>query len=188
MPGGFILAANHLSPFDVPLLIRHCPRPIDFMSVVEMRANPWVTRFFGLFNTFYLDRARRDPTTVLVAVRRLKQGRIVGMFPEGRLRPMADSVIHGGAIRPGVASIARMANVPIVPCVVLGSSRFLRVPAWLPGSRTRYGVIFGKPLNLRPDTDETSAEEKLLDELRHAYRELSEELIAALRWRDAAGS
>src|SRR3954469_19872947 len=33
--GAFILAANHLSPFDVPCLMATVPRNLDFMSVVE---------------------------------------------------------------------------------------------------------------------------------------------------------
>ena len=38
--GPFILAANHTSPYDVPLLMRHTPRRLDFVSITEVFRNP----------------------------------------------------------------------------------------------------------------------------------------------------
>src|SRR5438105_14398105 len=82
-PGPFIVAANHQSPFDVALLIRHSPRHLDFVSVTEVFAKPFVGWFYGSLNTFPLDRSRPDVPTVRTILDRLNGGRAVAMFPEG---------------------------------------------------------------------------------------------------------
>jgi 1-acyl-sn-glycerol-3-phosphate acyltransferase len=172
--GPFILAANHTSPYDVPLLMRHTPRRLDFVSITEVFRNPLVAWFFSGMNAFPVDRSRRDPATVRIILDRLSRGRVVAMFPEGRIRSEAESVVHGGSFRPGVARLAKLAGVPIVPAVVWGSGAYARVATWLPLRRTRYGVIYGEPIE--PTDDEQATERSLAD----AYRTLYEELRALL--------
>src|SRR5580704_8154550 len=94
--GGYILASTHLSPLDTPVLIRHTPRNLDFMSIVELKSRRIVLWYFKLFNTFFLDRSRTDPGATLAAVHRLQNGRVVAMFPEGTMRTLEKSVIRGG--------------------------------------------------------------------------------------------
>ena len=80
--GGYLLAAgNHQSPYDIPLLMRHCARNIDFLSISEVFSNAIVAWFYRSMNAFPLDRSRRDPATVLTIVRRLQRGRVLCMFP-----------------------------------------------------------------------------------------------------------
>jgi len=45
--GAYILASNHLSPYDVAGLMATTPRNLDFLSIVEMLKNPIVARFFS---------------------------------------------------------------------------------------------------------------------------------------------
>jgi 1-acyl-sn-glycerol-3-phosphate acyltransferase len=172
--GPFILASNHLSPFDVPVLMRSTPRRLDFVSVVEVFRNPLVAWFYSQMNAFPLDRHRADPKTVRIILDRLERGRPVAMFPEGRIRKYEESVIHGAPFRPGVARVASMANVPIVPAVVLNSIAYARPAGWLPLRRTRYGVVFGQPINVR---DEAHAEQQLAD----AFQTLAADLAQRAR-------
>jgi len=171
--GAFILASNHTSPYDVPLLMRHTPRRLDFVSITEVFQNGLVAWFFSHMNAFPLDRSRRDPATVRIIFDRLERGRAVAMFPEGQIRAEAESVVHGARFRPGVARIARFAGVPIVPAVVVGSNRYSRFASWLPLRHTRYGVIFGEPIVVRVDDDNT-AERALADAYCSLYRELAD--------------
>src|SRR5438045_3002539 len=78
--GPFILAANHTSPYDVPLLMRHTPRRLDFVSIIEVFRNPLVAWFYSHMNAFPVDRSRRDPATVRIILDRLARGRVVAMF------------------------------------------------------------------------------------------------------------
>ena len=168
--GAFIVASTHESPFDVPLLIRHSKRMLDFVSIVEVFAKPFVGWFYGSMNAFPLDRNRRDPKTVRVILDRLARGRVVAMFPEGRLSPGDKSVLVTGKIRPGIGKIAQLANVPIVPVIVVNSRVYRKLSSWLPIRRTRYAVAFGPAI--LPDQAPEQLEEKLIESWRELHRSL----------------
>lgn len=174
--GAFILAATHSSPYDVPLLMRHARRPLDFVSIVEVFRNPIVAWFYGSLNAFPLDRARADSKTVRVILDRLARGRVVAMFPEGAIKRGPDSVLVSRRIRPGIARLAALAGVPIVPCVLVNSGAYSRPASWLPFRRTRYGVIFGPPIAAAGEHNVVEAE------LVEAFLRLHGELARAMSY------
>lgn len=180
-PGAVIIAPNHLSAYDVPCLMKESPRMLDFVSITELYRNPLVATFFNAMNVFPLDRGRPDSPTVRIILGRLRRGRAVVMFPEGRIRGEADSVLGGGDIKPGVARIAQMAGVPVVPCVMLNTGAYSRPAAWLPVRGTRFGVAFGRPLSAPAGVGEVEARDALLDDIKRSYRELHAELLRAMR-------
>lgn len=157
--GPFILAATHQSVFDVPILIRHTPHLLDIVSITEVFRNPLVAWFYGSMNAFPLERSRADPATVRIILSRLAKGRVVAMFPEGRIQAAQASVLHGGKIRRGVGRLAGLSKVPVVPVVILDSGAYLKPTAWLPLRRTRYRVAYGPPI---PPTAEPDAIEAAL--------------------------
>ena len=167
--GPFILACSHLSPYDVPALMRSCPRRIDFVSTTEIFQNSFLAWFYGNMGTFPLDRSRRDPKTVRVILERLESGRVVGLFPEGRIRPENESVVSGGKMRPSVARLAKLAGVPIVPATVRGATAYKHFTSWLPLWRVRYGVNYGEPIAV---DNEDEAERRLAQDYRRLYAEL----------------
>ncbi len=178
--GPAILAPTHLSHYDVPSLMADTPRNIDFMSVVEFLGVPFVGRLFTQVNCFFLDRSRNDPRAVRTALDRLRKGRLVSMFPEGRIRDFADSIIHGKPFKPGLARLACMAGAPVVPCIVLDGDKLKKFTAWLPLMRTRYGVIYGKPIAPRADLSEPEAVAELTARLAAAYPALYTKLRTAM--------
>jgi 1-acyl-sn-glycerol-3-phosphate acyltransferase len=90
--------------------------------------------------------AKTDTRTVRTALARLKRGHVVGMYPEGGLRDGAASVLGGALLRRGIGAIAQIAQVPVVPCVILGSDRLYRAAHWLPLRRVPVWVGFGESL------------------------------------------
>ncbi len=170
--GACIIAATHQSPYDVPLLIRHTRRMLDFVSIVEVFCNPLLGWFYGSLNAFPLDRSRPDGRAVRVILNRLGKGRVVAMFPEGGFRKGKESVVYTRRIRSGIGRIARLSGAPIVPCVVIDSLAYGRVASWLPLRRTRYGVIYGEPLCATEDPE--VLEVKLVEALVLLHRELSD--------------
>lgn len=172
--GAFILASNHETPYDVPLLMRHCARNIDFVSISEVFANPFVRWFYGSMNAFPLDRSQADVHATRTIFERLARGRVVGMFPEGRLCPGERALVHTHKIRPGIGRIAKLARVPIVPAFVVNSSAYSRFTSWFPFRHTRYGIIFGDAIEASDDPDVT---EKILVD---ALLRLREELLTLL--------
>ncbi|HYO10971.1 MAG TPA: lysophospholipid acyltransferase family protein [Tepidisphaeraceae bacterium] len=176
-PGPYLLASNHLSPYDVPALYRHTPRHLDFVSIVEVMRKPLVGWLFTHMNAFPLDRSRSDPRTVRIILDRLARGRAVAMFPEGRIRKTEESVITGHPFRPGVGRIAKLAGVPIVPTVVWGMDAYARFASWLPLRRVRYGVIYGEPIE-PGDDDEARIEQRLAEAFPKLWERLREAMQA----------
>jgi 1-acyl-sn-glycerol-3-phosphate acyltransferase len=170
-PGPFLLAANHTSPYDIPILMRHCHRRIDFVSITEVFRNPFTAWLYGNMNAFPLERSRPDAPAVRTILDRLERGRVVGMFPEGGFRRGEASVVHSRQIRPGIGRIAMLATVPIIPCAIIGSEQYSRPTSWLPLRRVRYGVAFGEAIE--PSDD---AEERLVDALVNLHRTLRVEM------------
>jgi 1-acyl-sn-glycerol-3-phosphate acyltransferase len=174
--GPLIIAPNHLSPYDVPCLMASTRQALDFVSIVELFRNPVRAWFFGAMNALPLDRRRVDPATTRRILDRLERGRKIVMFPEGRICNAHNSLLAGGSFNPSVARLARLADAPIVPCVILATGAYARPTAWLPLRRTRYGVIFGEPLLVGRRGDERSDCADAAERLRRAYRELYAQL------------
>jgi 1-acyl-sn-glycerol-3-phosphate acyltransferase len=175
-----IIAANHLSPYDIPCLFYASPRPLDFISVTEVFENRFTAWLYGSMNAFPLDRHRPDAPTVRTALHRLERGRALAMFPEGNIRNPQTSLLSGGPFKPGVAGLARLAGAPVVPCVVVGTRGFSRPTSWLPLRRVRWGASFGEPITFRQDVPEAAAKDALLATLRAAYTSLYDELREAM--------
>ena len=145
-PGAFILAANHISHFDPPLLAIAIRRKIDWMAMVELFENPIAGRWLCAIDSFPVNRGNVDRRAVRTAIARLKLGRAIGIFPEGGIRDGARSVLEGGPIRPGLGAIAQLGNAPVIPCVILGSDRLYACRTWRLFRRTTVWIGFGEPL------------------------------------------
>ncbi|HVS16583.1 MAG TPA: lysophospholipid acyltransferase family protein [Thermoanaerobaculia bacterium] len=180
--GGALLASNHVSPYDVVCLMNVCRRPIDFVSIVELMDRPLVGALFRALNCMALDRGRMDPVTAREILGRLRAGRLVGMFPEGGLRPAEASVLRGGSMVSGIGQLAQLAAVPVIPCLVADTGNFARRGAWLPLRRTRYAVAFGVPLRVREDQPRQAARDELEERWRRSLLELEAELEPRLTW------
>src|ERR1700719_5274022 len=80
---GFLLAANHISHFDPFIISSVVRRKIDWMAMAEFFPLPLLGFLLRAVDAFPADRDRADHTTIRTAIERLKDGRIVGIFPEG---------------------------------------------------------------------------------------------------------
>jgi 1-acyl-sn-glycerol-3-phosphate acyltransferase len=178
--GAFILAPNHLSPYDVPCLMLSTPRHLDFLSIVEMQRKPWVGPFFRGMNCVFVDRDRRDNPAAHAMEGRLRRGRVIAMFPEGRIRREEDSVIHGGSFRPGVVRLAQLAEAPILPCVVRGSVGYAKPAGWVPLKLWKHGINYGELIEV-PKAGDDEAQQLALERLMRVYVELNAELESAMR-------
>lgn len=175
-PGAYILAANHGSAFDAPLLIVTTPRVIYWLSIVELFRHPLLRWFLTGMRAAPLDRSKADSATMRVMLRHLRAGRVIGIFPEGRMRTEEESVLHGGEIRDGICKLAQLASVPVLPCVVSGSENFRDWKSWLPLARTRFAVAYGKVIFARADLAKTEARAAMAEEIQRAFRDLNEEI------------
>lgn len=167
--GACVIASNHTSPYDVALLIRHLPRLLDFVSIVEVFRNPFLGWFYGNMNAFPLDRRKPDAPTVRTILGRLERGRIVVMFPEGGFRRGEASVVRSRAMRPGLGRIVNMAAVPVVPAVLINTCVYSRPGSWLPLFRTRYAIALGPAIS--PGMTPEEIEAAVVDSMVRLYTE-----------------
>ena len=64
---------------------------------------------------FKVRRDGTDRTGIRTALRRLEEGRVVGVFPEGGIRAGKGSVLNGAPMWPGVSALCVLSGKPIVP-------------------------------------------------------------------------
>jgi 1-acyl-sn-glycerol-3-phosphate acyltransferase len=144
--GGAILAANHVSYLDPLLLPLVIPRRrVLFLTKVKYVDNPllhWLLRGAGVIPV-----ASDDPMAVVSAmaagVAALREGRLVGIFPEGTRSP--DGCLHRG--KTGVARMAMQSGVPVIPAGIIGTREALPRGAKLPRPRS-VRITFGPPVPL----------------------------------------
>jgi len=132
--GGVIIAPNHASYGDPPLIGASMTRPLYFMAKKELFDVPVLGALIRRTNAFPVSRGRQDIASVRFAGELLKDGRPLLIFPEGT-RSKTGSF---GKARPGVAMIACHAQVPVVPVRIINSFYL--------GSFRPLTVIFGKPI------------------------------------------
>lgn len=174
--GGFLLASNHISHFDPFIISGVVRRKIDWMAMAEFFPVPVVGLFLRAVDAFPADRNRADRATIRTAMARLKQGSIVGVFPEGGIRDGARSLLEGAPLRPGASTLAHMAGVPLLPCVIVGSDRLYSLRQWLPWRRTPVWIAFGELIQVYPELEKSDARESVERDLTHAFQALYAEL------------
>ena len=175
--GGAVLACNHPGGMDSFVLGMASPRQVFYMAKRELfNIHPVVSFLLHRIGAFPINRGAHDTAAIQYSVDLLKQGRVLGMFPEGtrnRGKPMRRG--KSGAVR-----IAIDAGVPVVPVAVQGIPHLHR--NWYnPFKRTKLSVQFGQPVKFPPGTMEDVQEyttEIMLDvarmmppELRGHYEE-----------------
>ena len=143
--GSFILAANHHNYLDGVVLGVAVARPIAFLVMPRVyRATPLHPALHEGIGSIPIDVERPDPGAIKRALRVLRDGRVVGIFPEGPFS-REGRLVPG---QPGVAAIALRAGVPVVPAAIRGTFEALAGrPLHLP-RRHPLSVRFGRPLDL----------------------------------------
>ena len=167
--GGAILAPNHFSWYDIPLLAYHTPRMLDFVATDELFRRPFWNSFYRGMNCIRHQRDAPDPRAVRMILGRLQKGRVVTIFPEGKLCAYEHSLFTDGVLRPGMARLAMRARVPLIPVVLLNTDTYRRFRSWIPFFRARYGVIYGEPLAV-PHVASREEQGETLRTFEEAYR------------------
>lgn len=139
---GVIVAANHLSYLDIPLLGYSIGRRADYMGKKELFGIPLIGSLFRILGGFPIDREKLDRTALREAVKRLKSGRVVVIYPEGRRSP--DGELQAG--KPGIGVIVRMSGKKVIPAAIHGTDKAMPAGRWIirPAPVT---IKFGKPLD-----------------------------------------
>ena len=114
--GGIIIAANHMSYFDPPVMAAALPRRLTFLAKQELFRFAPFGRYISALGAFPIDRSRGDTAAIRYAVKLLGEGKAVLVFPEG-----GRNTDGSAEAKNGVALLARMANVPVIPAAIIGT-------------------------------------------------------------------
>lgn len=153
--GGYMIAANHLSMIEVPLV--YCMIERDDVTGLVARKhykNPffrWVVNGMG---GIWLSRDEIDTRALRDARDHMKNGGVLGIAPEGT-RSQTGALISA---KTGVAFLADQAGVPIMPVAVSGTWQITKQIITL--QRPVIQVNFGKPFTL-PPIDRKNRDESL---------------------------
>jgi 1-acyl-sn-glycerol-3-phosphate acyltransferase len=138
--GGVIVACNHISYLDPPLIGAVLPRIATFIARKGLFDVP-VLGWMISRAAFPIDRENTRPSSIKEVVRRLRKGELIVLFPEGK-RSETGELLEA---KRGVDVIAKMSGAVIVPTFIAGSNSALPFHAkWL--KRADISVVFGKPL------------------------------------------
>lgn len=114
--GGFILCCNHTSMIDIGILVLTCPRPIRFMAKEELFKNPILAWFFRHMGGFPIARGKGDSKAMELAESIVRDGGILGIFPEGTRTKEPDG--HPGRGKAGAAVIASATGADVLPACI----------------------------------------------------------------------
>lgn len=138
--GPVVVAGNHVGFVDGPLMAIFAPRPVHALTKLEMFSGPlgWFLRRAGQVP---LDRFHTDPRAVRTALRVLRDGHAVGVFPEGTRGPGDLQEFHTGA-----AYLALVTGAPVVPLTFLGTREPGGRSGSLPPKRALIDIVVGEPM------------------------------------------
>lgn len=140
--GPVILVANHLNNVDPVLLASFLPRPVHFLTKVEL----WQVELIGTWASWYgaipIRRGEIDRGAIESCLDVLRSGGIVGVFPEGT-RSRVGSLRQP---KPGLSLLAGRSGAPILPVAIWGTERVRGLPVlW---EHPRIEIRIGQPVRI----------------------------------------
>ena len=116
--GGAVIVANHCSYLDPPVMGgANSRRVVHFLARDTLFSNPLARWFFPRVGVIALDRTKGDLGALKKAIAILKEGQVIGLFPEGTRSP--DGKMR--AAKGGIGFLIAKGDVPVVPLHISGT-------------------------------------------------------------------
>ena len=157
MEGPLVVASNHGSHLDPPLLGHALGRPVAFMAKAELFAIPLLGAVIRACGAYPVRRGASDREAIRTATAKLEQGWATGVFLDGTRQ--ANGRVNNPL--PGAALLAARSGAPLLPVAIVNSHRALgsgRIWPRLVPLQLRVGAPIPPPASRRrPDLDVTTA-------------------------------
>lgn len=174
--GAFILASNHISYYDPPLVGSFVKREVHFLAKRELFRNKLFGQLISALNAHPLNRQGFDKKALELAERLLREGKGLIIFPEGTRAKQGKFL----APRPGIGMIAKNSGAPVVPVYIHGANNLFGCFI----GKERLAIVYGNPM----DKDETGSfgsdkegYHKLAEAIMRRIEGLREELLKKSR-------
>ena len=171
--GPVILAANHASYFDPPLIGSGLPRQVNYLARNTLFHVPVLAALLRSWKVVPVDREGGGGAGLKAILDRLLEGGVILLFPEGTRT--AD-----GQLRPaksGIGLTVIKSTAPVVPVRVTGTFEAYGRHTTLPRPR-RLSVTYGEPLLFTSLRDEAKTCPK--PRLKTIYQQVADEIMAAM--------
>lgn len=171
--GGVILAANHASYLDPPLVGSGLERPINYLARESLFRFPIFGAVLRSWNSVPVDRDGGGARGLKNILDRLLAGGGIILFPEGTRSP--DGKLQPA--RSGIGLTVIKSNAPVVPVRTFGTFEAWGRNQKIPHPK-RVAVKYGEPMRF----EKLRAEAKVCDKarLKEIYQEIADEIMAAI--------
>ena len=159
--GGVLVCANHIADLDPPVVGITAPRPINFMAKAELFEAPILKNLLPNLHVFPVKRGLSDRNAIRTALSLLKDGQVVGMFPEGTRSK--DGTLGKGMSGAGFFAL-KGGDAVVVPCAIIGPYRPFR----------KLKVRYGEPLDITPFRERKAGAEEVTEAIMKEIRLLIE--------------
>lgn len=154
--GAVILASNHISTLDPPLVGTPLKRVVRFMAKEELFKVPVLGFIIRNVGAFPVKRGGVSKESIRHALKLLGEGGVMGIFPEGTR--------GGGMGKKGAASLAMRSGATVVPVGIIGNYKIF----------SKIKIVYGKPVDLSAYRESASSEslEQATEHIMSSIREL----------------
>ena len=140
--GAAIIAPNHQSYYDPPLIGVSCPGEIFYLARESLFRRPILGRLIRQLNAYPISGRSSDRSSIKVIDTLLANQKKVVIFPEG-IRSITDNLLQ---IKPGIALLAFRSHAPIVPVYIHGTLDLWPRDKTFPKLWGKTACVFGPPL------------------------------------------
>ena len=181
MKGAVVLASNHASFLDPPLIGAAVPREASFLARESLFRFPPLGALIRSINALPVDREGKSPRGLKTILNRLKQQAPVVLFPEGT-RSSDGKLLPA---RSGVGLAVVKSGAPVVPIRIFGSFEAYNRRMLFPRP-FRITVVFGEPIHFSSPRKGTSTGKG--DRSKEIYSEVSAQIMSAIEHLNPDGS
>ena len=174
--GPALIASNHTAGLDPITIQGVCPRPIVWIMTHEYYDLPSLKWIFDRSQQIRIDREGRDSGAWREALRNLKKGRVVGVFPEGRIERTRELM----PFQPGVAMLAMRGGADFFPVYLDGLQRNTPMLRTFLSPQSP-SVAWGRPLKVPPGKPDKDKLQAITDELQRRVAALKDRYPAPRR-------
>lgn len=171
--GGVILASNHASYLDPPLVGAGLPRDLHYLARESLFRFPVMGALLRSWNSVPVDRSGGGAAGLRMILDRLLEGGGIILFPEGTRT--VDGQLQPA--RSGIGLTVVKSTAPVVPVRVLGTFEAYGRRHKIPRFR-RVSVVYGRPMSFKTLRAEAQVCSKA--RLKEIYQEIADEIMAAI--------
>lgn len=157
--GRIVIAGNHTHFMDCILVACSTKRVVHFLAKSELLEPP-LKRFFEPFGIIPVHRGQKDKAALSSAIEVLEDDKIIGIFPEGKVKLKSEAAYTINPFKFGAVKMAHQTNSKIVPFSITGKYKMFR---------KRIKIEFFEPVTVTENLEEVN--NKLMDIVAHGITE-----------------